>query len=109
MTLEAGGYVAREAVDGREALAAMKDALFDLIVLDLSMPEMDGLEFLEAVRAASSRIKIIVISGFMDGVMLPAARHLGGAATLAKPFPPDSLLLAVDEALAENGPVAASN
>ena len=108
-TLEETGYVVSEASDGREALAAIKETAFDLIALDLCMPDKDGFEFLQTVRIEAPNLKIIVISGFMVGSMLPAARLHGAVATLAKPFSPDSLLLVVDEVLGSRGSVGASD
>ena len=109
ITLEGHGYYVREASNGKQALAAVQETSFDLIVLDLCMPDMDGLEFLKAVRVTLPQLKTVVISGFMGGTMLPAAKLLGGTATLAKPFSPDSLLLVVDEVMPEAGPVTASD
>lgn len=109
ITLEQSGHLISEAENGKEALAAVTKTSFDLIVLDLSMPDMDGFEFLKAVRVESPKLKIIVISGFLGGTMLKAAKLFGAAATLAKPFSPESLLATVDQVLAKNGPVPASN
>jgi CheY-like chemotaxis protein len=107
-TLEGAGYLAREAGNGKEALAAIGESAFDLILLDLCMPGKDGFEFLESVRAELPKLKIVVISGFMSATMLPAAKLFGATATLAKPFSPDSLLSAVRQALPGKGPVQAS-
>ena len=46
LTLEESGYHVTEATDGKNALAAIEENDFDLIVLDLAMPDMDGFEFL---------------------------------------------------------------
>ena len=99
-TLEEAGYSVREAANGKEALAALDVTAIDLVALDLSMPDMDGFEFLRVVRVRSPKPKIIVMSGFMGGTMLPTAKLFGAVATLAKPFSPESLLSAVEEALA---------
>jgi DNA-binding NtrC family response regulator len=104
ITLEESGYLVSEAGNGEEALAAIQGATFDLIVLDLSMPDVDGFEFLKAVRDTVPKLKIVVISGFLGGTMLTAAKLFGAAATLAKPFSPDYLLLAVESVLADNAP-----
>jgi CheY-like chemotaxis protein len=104
ITLEETGCSVKEASNGKEALAAIAKTSFDLIVLDLSMPDMDGFEFLKAIRAKSPTLKIVVISGFLGGTMLAAAKLFGAAATLAKPFSPESLLSVVDIVLAENSP-----
>ena len=98
-TLAGAGYLVSEAADGREALALVDETLFDVIVLDLCMPDMDGLEFLSAVRSGMPRLKIVGISGFMGGAMLHAAKLSGAAATLLKPFSPDALLSIVAQVL----------
>ena len=108
-TLEESGYLVREAGNGQRALGAIQETTFDLIVLDLSMPDMDGFEFLKVVRAIVPKLKIVVISGFLGGTMLTAAKLFGAAATLAKPFSSDSLLSAVDEVLGKNGPAGRSD
>jgi len=100
ITLEESGYLVSEVSNGKDALAAIRGTPFDLLVLDVSMPDMDGIEFLMAIRAELPKYKIIMMSGFMGGTMLRAAEQLGAAATLAKPFSPESLLSAVDQVLA---------
>src|ERR1035441_5617885 len=67
LTLEESGYLVSEASNGKNALAAIEETDFDLIVLDLAMPDMDGFEFLKGVRAKSPKPKILVISGFLGG------------------------------------------
>jgi DNA-binding NtrC family response regulator len=109
ITLAEPGYCLREASNGKEALAAIRETSFDLILLDLCMPDMDGIEFLIAVRAELPKLKVIGMSGYMGGTMLPVARQLGGAATLAKPFSPEALLSLVNEVLAEHGSVPPSD
>jgi CheY-like chemotaxis protein len=103
IVLQEPGYLVAEASNGKEALAAIKDVAYDLIVLDLCMPGMDGIEFLMAIRAQSPICKIIVMSGFIGGTLLQSMRHLGGSATLAKPFSRLSLLSTVDQVLTQNG------
>ena len=109
LTLEESGYLVSEATNGKNALAAIEQTDFDLIVLDLAMPDMDGFEFLKTVRVKSPKLKIVVISGFLGGTMLAAAKLFGAAATLAKPFSPDSLILVVSEVLAKKGPAGSSD
>jgi len=107
--LEASGYSVKEAADGKVALATVKQKTVDLILLDLCMPDTDGIEILKALRSELPQLRVITMSGFMGGVMLPAARHLGGAASIAKPFSPDSLVSLVDEVLAKAAPAKASD
>ena len=101
--LEEEGYSVREATNGKEAVAVLELEPVDLVALDLSMPDMDGFEFLRIVRVRSPKPKIIAMSGFMGGTMLPTAKLFGAVATISKPFSPESLLSMVREALADHG------
>src|ERR1700730_17877950 len=74
--LESGGYSVVEANSGREALAAISKTRFPLMILDLSMSDMDGFDVLRAVRGKHPELKIIVASGFLHGKMLEPARSL---------------------------------
>jgi len=67
----AQGYEVHGASDGFEGLAALKQSLPDLIISDLSMPNMDGFEFLSVVRRRFPVIPVIVISGEFSGEILP--------------------------------------
>ena len=69
--LEAQGYEVLCAEDGFEGLAALKQALPDLIISDLQMPNMNGFEFLSVVRRRFPTIPVIVISGEFSGVSVP--------------------------------------
>jgi len=87
--LEEAGHAVTEAVNGNEGLSALGRAPFDLLVLDIIMPEKEGLETIMAVRKNGNAIKILAISGggrsqSLD--FLPAAAKLGADATLKKPF-----------------------
>jgi two-component system KDP operon response regulator KdpE len=82
--LERAGYSVVESSSGKEALTAVEKTSFQLMTLDLSMPDMDGFDVLRAVRSKHSKLKIIVVSGFREGSMNKAAKSLGAAATLDK-------------------------
>ncbi len=105
VSLEAADIETRTAADGKRALALMKDARFDVIVTDILMPEMDGLEVIQAVRAGHEDVKIIAISG--GGRRQPGAQALvmadilGADATLVKPFTRAELLAAVKAVLGD--------
>jgi CheY-like chemotaxis protein len=91
-TLERAGYITAEAVDGCEALMAVRTMQFDLLITDLAMPERDGLELLEALRFERRVPKVIALSGAWDGLCLPAAAKLGAHAALPKPWRTQELL-----------------
>jgi CheY-like chemotaxis protein len=69
--LESQGYEVRCAEDGFEGLAALKNALPDMIISDLQMPNMNGFEFLFVIRQRFPAVPVIVISGKYSGVFVP--------------------------------------
>ena len=93
--LEEGGYAVHTASSGLEGLKILREVPVDLVVLDLSMPEPDGFELLTSIRASLPGLRIIVVSGFMEGALLEAARVLGATAALSKVDAPRLLLQTV--------------
>jgi CheY-like chemotaxis protein len=100
LLLEREGHRVRVAGDGHEGLACVELENFDLVLLDIFMPGMDGLETMRLVRARRPLLPIIVISGrpLPSGTepdFVVMATKLGAAHGLYKPFRPDSLIAAV--------------
>ncbi len=96
--LTRAGYQVSEAADGNEALKQLREARLDLVILDLVMPEKDGVETLLELRREFPGLKVIAISG-RD--YLAIAEHLGAQETLAKPFTASELISAVQAVLAD--------
>lgn len=67
-------------------------ALPDAIISDLRMPEMSGVEFLQALRSRGSAVPFVLMSGHATAEDVEAARRAGITAFLGKPFPPQELL-----------------
>jgi len=91
ITLSARGYDVITAGDGREAVRAAADKHPDLIVLDLGMPGLTGIEVIEAVRGWSS-VPILVVSGRSDSLDKVEALDAGADDYVTKPFAADELL-----------------
>lgn len=98
MTLSAQGYEIRTAPDGLQALDAMKGWVPDLIITDLRMPNIDGLELCRQVRA-QSRIPIIVLSVKGEEAIKVEALDAGADDYVTKPFSVNELLARVRAAL----------
>jgi CheY-like chemotaxis protein len=101
--LESVGHRVREAADGAAGLEAAWAEPPDLILCDLCMPGMDGLEFLRRVRRGPHEGKVVAMGGWgVEGLldMLSFAEYLGAVATLPKPFTPAQALATVAEVLA---------
>jgi len=104
LTLEAAGYQVAEAPDGESALAQLAANGVDLLVTDLWMPNVDGVELLKRIRTANPTLRVVVISGggpstpldFSDAL----ARTWGADAVLHKPVTKGTLLGEVERILA---------
>jgi len=105
VVLEAAGYDVIEAGDGTAALRVYREHGADLLLVDLFIPEPDGLEVIRTVRAEVPGAKIIAMSGggSLKLDLLAAAAAFGASRTLWKPFVPDVLLGAVRDLLGERG------
>ncbi|MEW6247406.1 MAG: response regulator [Nitrospirota bacterium] len=101
-TLEGASFTVTVARNGREGLALAQDRTFDLILTDMDMPELDGLETIQQLRRVEPQPKIVAISGggqIDPEFYLALAHHLGAVQTLAKPFSPNALLATIRAAL----------
>ena len=94
--LEQAGYQVTEARDGKEALIQYRLAPADVVIMDILMPEQDGLETTSTLRREFPNVKIIAITGSseMIGILsfLDVAKMLGAHRALQKPFEMQTLL-----------------
>ena len=81
-----------QATNGQEGLEAIRRSQGQVVLLDLTMPVMDGYQLLEAVRAEGHRSRIIVVSGDVQDEAVRRVMELGALAFLKKPVAPDDLL-----------------
>ncbi len=93
--LEKAGYRVLTASNGREALFIARYEKPDLVVLDLQMPEMDGLEFTRRVRAEQPDIAIIMLTARVEEVDRILGLELGADDYMTKPFSPRELVARV--------------
>ena len=99
--LEQAGHVVTEASNGREGLEAYRARTADVVITDLCMPEMNGLDLILELTRAFLNVKVIAMSGADDlDSAFQTARLLGARQTLQKPFTMDALLKAVQYELA---------
>jgi DNA-binding response OmpR family regulator len=107
VALEAAGYEVMEAADGDAGLRLQHEHPADLVLVDIFMPERDGLEVIKALRTEILQPQIIAMSGggrTGQIEVLRAAATFGVARTLLKPFQPRDLLTAIREVLGERAP-----
>ncbi len=94
LRLSLAGFEVSDAADGRAGLAALRAGRWDLVLLDLVMPELDGFEFLTELRDdATQSPPVVVITQYDDAVnrqramALGAARYVGKSSALDRAFP----------------------
>ncbi|PYP00977.1 MAG: response regulator [Gemmatimonadetes bacterium] len=102
VVLEAAGYDVLEAADGEAGLRLHREHGADLVLVDIFMPERDGLEVIRALRAEAPQSILAMSGGGRTGQIeiLKAATALGAARALRKPFEPRDLLAAIRDVLA---------
>jgi CheY-like chemotaxis protein len=106
--LRAEGYDVVLADGGAAGIEAARSNQFDVIIVDLFMPDIDGLTVMKTIRQTAPAMPMIAASGFLfDGTCPPMpnfetmAEDAGAVATLYKPFRPAALLQAVEQALSK--------
>ena len=93
--LENAGYSVQAVASGTEALPLIETEIFDLLLSDIVMPEMDGIELAQRCNDLSPTTKVMFITGFA-AVTLRAGRNLGEAKMLSKPFHLKDLVMEVE-------------
>jgi two-component system chemotaxis response regulator CheY len=96
-TLRGVGYEVIEAVDGKAALALLDGRSVSMVVTDFSMPVMNGIEFVKAVRALPNyqRMPVLMLTVADEDEVLERGKNAGVDAWMTKPFQPPALVNAV--------------
>lgn len=95
LNLELEGYKVQSASDGKKALKAYKQERFDLIILDVMLPEMDGFTVCEAIRLDNQQVPILFLTAKHSSADRINGLKIGGDDYLTKPFNLEELLLRV--------------
>jgi two-component system KDP operon response regulator KdpE len=98
-SLDSQGFDVIEAADAKAALAQMPRSSIDVLVLDLGLPDMDGLDVIKALREQGSSVPIIVLSSRSDELAKVRALDLGADDYVTKPFGMDEMLARLRAAL----------
>ena len=99
-TLTKNGYPeVYEAVDGADAVAKFSELAPDLVVMDITMPNMDGLEALKTIRAKDGSANVVMCSAMGQESMVMDAVRSGAKDFIVKPFKPDRVLKTVTSIL----------
>jgi DNA-binding NtrC family response regulator len=99
--LELKGYKVSTAENGREALEEARKNFFNLALIDIKLPDMEGTGLLQEFRQLNPQIKLIIITGYSTRENAIESLNLGADGYLEKPLTPNKLLAVVADKLAE--------
>ncbi|MCP5196266.1 MAG: response regulator [Gammaproteobacteria bacterium] len=97
-----GLEIAGMAANGQEALTRFKATHCDLVTMDLTMPHMDGIECIRALRAIDAHVRILVVSALADKATAILALKEGAQGFLCKPFTEGDLTEAIGELISDD-------
>ncbi len=97
--LKKAGYATATAADGEEAVSQVNKEIYDLVITDLKMPGMGGMDVLKAVKSASPDTVVLVVTAFGSAESAVEAMKLGAYDYLTKPFQIDEVQLIIRNAL----------
>ena len=93
--LQKEGYDTYQAANGLQALEVLNDHVPDLVLLDMKIPGMDGIEILKRMKVLQPDIKVIIMTAYGEVDMIQEAMDLGAITHFAKPFDIDDIRKAV--------------
>ena len=96
------GFDVDTVADGEETIQRLKKKKYDLVILDVHMPRMDGLEVLKYMKAHGMKSRMIVLTGDGDPHIVSECAKYGALDYLTKPYNYHELIEAIDRALTEN-------
>ncbi len=98
-SLQEAGYAVTSADSGERAVAAVREAPFDLVVLDMVLPRVDGLEVLKEITAVRPEIPVVMITGYASVETAIKAMKMGAVDYVVKPFRMEEVDLVIGKAL----------
>ena len=95
------GYEVETAADGDEAMEVVQAKTFDLVLLDIKMPKVDGFEVLKFLKSKYPNIKVIMLTGFADLKNAIESKKLGAEDFVSKPYDLVDLLTTIERVVSE--------
>lgn len=99
--LNSEGYDVGTAADGMEALTELQKGPYDLVLLDIKMPNMNGFEVLKVIKEKYSGTKVIMLTGFADLKNAIESKKLGAEDFVSKPYDLVDLLTTIDRVMSD--------
>jgi DNA-binding response OmpR family regulator len=95
------GYDVKAAADGDEAIGEVEKTPFDLVLLDIKMPRMNGFEVLKFIKEKHAKTKVVMLTGFADLKNAIESKKLGADDFVSKPYDLVDLLTTIERVLSE--------
>jgi two-component system alkaline phosphatase synthesis response regulator PhoP len=102
LNLELEGYEVSSAYDGAAALKAVEDEYFDLIIMDIMLPEIDGIDVTQSIRLTNNEVPILILSAKNNSEDRVLGLKKGADDYLTKPFNLEELLLRINKLIRKN-------
>jgi len=99
--LQNAGYEVKEASDGEEAITDLKNQKYDLALLDIQMPLVNGIQVLKYIKQNTPKTKAIMLTGYADLKHAMEAKEFGAKDFIGKPYKIEDILLTVENVLKE--------
>jgi DNA-binding NtrC family response regulator len=99
--LNSEGYDVGTAADGTQALSELQRTKYDLVLLDIKMPNMNGFEVLKVIKEKHAGTKVIMLTGFADLKNAIESKKLGAEDFVSKPYDLVDLLTTIDRVMSE--------
>ena len=103
MILQENGYQVQSFSRPRQGLSAVRKNPFDIALVDIKMPDLDGLQLVEAIKSEDPRVAILVMTAYPDVQTAAETMRLGARDYITKPFREDALLGAIERIAHELG------
>jgi len=97
LILSEEGYMVERCMTGKAGLLAIEQADYDMILLDLKLPDLEGMEILKIIRKKKPDLCVIVMTGYDTIPVAVEAMKLGASDYLGKPFTDDNLIAAIEK------------
>lgn len=102
LNLEIDGYEVTSAYDGVAALKAVENEHFDLIIMDVMLPEIDGISVIESIRVSNNNVPVLILSAKNTGADKVLGLRKGADDYMTKPFDLEELLIRVQKLILKN-------
>src|SRR4051812_31822633 len=106
LNLEMEGYAVTSAFNGSQAMKAVQNEYFDLVIMDIMLPQMDGISVTENIRLDNNDVPVLILSAKNTGQDRVLGLKKGADDYLTKPFNLEELLLRVDKLIVKNKKIA---